>query len=562
MAKTSSKAAPAPADAPTTPAVPPSVSAQLVRLDLVDFSPTNPRKHTVPPEAELRELGHSIATTGLLNLLLLRPSPKKAGRLELVHGECRVRAARLVGITELPGRVVEMNDRAVLEAQLEENLRRRDLHPMEEAEGYRQLLDRHGYTADQLGERIGRSKAYVYARLKLCALEAEAAVAAFRANELDASHALLLARIPASLQGAAFRATKGMTYRSAAALVQRDYMLQLADAPFDTADAALVPAAGACGACPKRTGNQRELFADVRGADVCTDPACFKGKAQAAFALEAAKVEPAQVLGKAKAAKLFRGRELTYGSGFVDVDAPEALRAASGQWVEGKGAQSSLRTLLRKDLPTATLAPDEQGAPHWLVPKEVALKALRAAGYLKKPKAAKASGLRTASSEAAERRKREQHKARGEALVKAALDGILALPAQDRRSAVLEVLAEWALVEAPQDVAEAVASRRQGENKPKARGGVYRDRVRALHQVLEAAGAAQRDQVRLELALEIALRAGLTWAGARRLAEPHLALAVKLAGTSEAKVLAQVAKAAKAEKPTKGKGKAERKATA
>lgn len=528
----------APAQAPAaSPAVPSEPTAQLIDLALVDFSPTNPRKH-VPPEARLLELGHSIKNTGLLNLLLLRPSKAKRGRLELVHGECRVRASRLVGLTHLPGRVLDLGDKEVLEAQLEENLRRTDLHPLEEANGYRALLEQHGYTAEQLAERIGRKKGYVYGRLKLCALKDKGALAAFEAGELDASHALLLARIPEPLQAAAFRDTRGRAYRDAAHIVQTNYMLQLSEAPFDTGAEDLVAAAGSCSACPKRTGNQRELFGDVRGADVCTDPVCFKGKAQAAFELEAAKVDAKRVVSKRTAAKLFRGRQLNYGTGFVDVDAPGALSEV-GPYVYGKGADKSLRQLLRKDLPETMLAADEQGAAHHLVSKDVAREALRAAGHLKKPQPGTARSADTIA-----RRKAARRKLYGAALVRGALEGILALPAAERRQATLEVLAAHVLEDHPHEAAEAVVLNRDENAK-----GL--DRRSALRRLVKAAD----EQERLTIALELALRAGLGSSWERQLARPQLALGIKLAGTTEAKLVAKAAKAAKGAK-AKAKAKA------
>jgi hypothetical protein len=72
-----------------------------------------------------------------------------------------------------------------------------------------------------------------------------------------------------------------MSYREANEYVHSHFMLRLGEAGFPTSDETLLPAAGACGTCPKRTGNQPELFSDVKGADVCTDPACFRAKREA-----------------------------------------------------------------------------------------------------------------------------------------------------------------------------------------------------------------------------------------------------------------------------------------
>jgi hypothetical protein len=166
-----------------------------------------------------------------------------------------------------------------------ENLHRTDLHPLEEAEGFQQLLDANGYTVETLAEKVGKSKAAVYASLKLCALS-PAGRDAFFEGKLTASTALLVARIPgATLQT---KAVKEITrpgysgdipsYREAARVIRQNYMLDLDRAIFDQADPTLRPGAGDCYSCEKRSGNCREIFPDIESADVCTDPDCFKTK--------------------------------------------------------------------------------------------------------------------------------------------------------------------------------------------------------------------------------------------------------------------------------------------
>lgn len=262
-----------------------SQPSEIVYLGIADVleSPTNPRKHF--DQKKLEELAESIGKVGVLQPVLVRPHPAKPGRHELVFGARRYRAAKLAGQKTIPVIVRTLTDGEVLEAQVIENLQREDVHPLEEADGYAQLMDKHGYTAESLAAKVGKSKAYVYARLKLRAL-GKGPREMFFAGELDASTALLVARIPdEKLQAkAAAEITEShyggakLSYRQAAEYVQKNYMLRLADAPFDVKSTTLVPAAGACGACPHRTGNQKELFGDVKGADVCTNPPCFEKK--------------------------------------------------------------------------------------------------------------------------------------------------------------------------------------------------------------------------------------------------------------------------------------------
>jgi len=246
-------------------------------------------------KSDIDELAESLKVHGLINPILVRRNPLKGDdgapdrMFELVAGERRFLAAQAAGLQSIDATVRDLTEEQVLEIQLIENLQRVDLHPLQEAEGYEQLMKQHRHKADELGDKIGKSKAYVYARLKLLALCKEAR-AAFYDGTLSNSTALLIARIPNDgLQKQALKEITTRSYgddpvmsvRQASRHIHDNYMLKLSSSGFKTEDATLVPAAGACGACPKRTGNQPELFGDVKGADVCTDPACFKAKVTA-----------------------------------------------------------------------------------------------------------------------------------------------------------------------------------------------------------------------------------------------------------------------------------------
>ena len=263
-------------------ASPPAMIAML--LALIDPSKTNPRKLF---DAESHKgMTESVKQHGVLQPVLVRPV---ADRFELVAGERRFRAAMAAGLTEIPAISRELSDTAVLEIQVIENLQREDLHPVEEAEGYQRLLDDHAYTIAMIADKVGRSPTYVNARLKLCSLT-KANRKLFFAGKLNASTALLLARIPVpELQDKAgqeisegqYRGGEPMSVGQAVDHVHRTYMLELKRAPFPVGDLTLVPGAGTCAACPKRTGNQKEMFSDVRNGDTCTDPVCFGAKRDA-----------------------------------------------------------------------------------------------------------------------------------------------------------------------------------------------------------------------------------------------------------------------------------------
>lgn len=121
----------------------------------------------------------------------------------------------------------------MIEVQLIDNLQRADVHPMEEAESYQQLMQQHGHPIEELHAKVGKSRSYVYGRLKLLAL-CKKAREAFYAGELSASIALLIARIPAEKmqqEAAEFVVLDNMTHREASDWIQSEFMLRLKDAP-------------------------------------------------------------------------------------------------------------------------------------------------------------------------------------------------------------------------------------------------------------------------------------------------------------------------------------------
>lgn len=252
-------------------------------------SPTNPRKRF--DEKTLGELAASFKTQGVLEPLLVRPLEES--KYEVVIGARRLKAARLAELESVPVRVVKLTDAEAIEAQVVENLQREDIHPLEESLGFRSLLQlgEPTYTIASIAARAGKSEAYVQGRVKLADLIPPVA-GAFLQDKITIGHALLIAKLPDSQQQEAFNAAfRGMwvsegntqvliPVRELAAWIESNILLQLASAPFDKQDEALVSAAGSCSNCPKRTGFNKLLFADVRK-DSCTDPQCFRAKIDA-----------------------------------------------------------------------------------------------------------------------------------------------------------------------------------------------------------------------------------------------------------------------------------------
>ena len=122
-------------------------------------------------EASLQELAESIAEHGLIQPITVRRL--ESGYYQIIAGERRWRAARLAGLNELPVRVIEADDRLATELALVENLQREDLNPIEEAQGYKTLLETYGLTQDEAAKRVGKSRPAVTNALRLLSLAPE-----------------------------------------------------------------------------------------------------------------------------------------------------------------------------------------------------------------------------------------------------------------------------------------------------------------------------------------------------------------------------------------------------
>ncbi len=144
-------------------------SMQTVRMGDIRPNPYQPRKEF--KLEELAELQASLKASGLLQPIALRPSPTGQG-FELIAGERRFRAATALGWTEIPAVVHQIDDKTLLTLALIENLQRSNLNPLEEAEGYKRLIDEFGLTQQQVGEVVGKDRSTVANLLRLLALPA------------------------------------------------------------------------------------------------------------------------------------------------------------------------------------------------------------------------------------------------------------------------------------------------------------------------------------------------------------------------------------------------------
>lgn len=140
-----------------------------IPLEAIEPNPHQPRRQ-FDPQA-LDELAHSIREHGILQPILVRMLP--GGKYQLVAGERRLRAAKLAGLTTIPGLAKELSDRQMAEIALIENLQREDLNPIEEAEAYRKLIDEFNLTQETLASRLGKSRPAIANCLRLLNLANE-----------------------------------------------------------------------------------------------------------------------------------------------------------------------------------------------------------------------------------------------------------------------------------------------------------------------------------------------------------------------------------------------------
>ncbi len=309
-------------------------------LSVIIESAHNPRKRFDP--AKLAELAENIRERGIDVPVTVREVETPSGtRFELAAGHRRCRAARLAGLTEVPALIRTLSDREFLEVLHIDNLQREGLDPLDEALGYEQLLAEGGYDTSTLATKIGRSLTYVLSRVRLLSLGTAGREALAR-GYLPLSHAIEIAKLPEAVQrtvledefnlavGALEVADQPSDETEAAApeadddqdddaagdvvdaefiddvlpedrfafskwaqpivptLAELRHMLKtrvyrrLNVVPWQLDDDVLLPEAGACAKCSKRSGAEPLLFAELdAGTDACLDGVCYSAKHKA-----------------------------------------------------------------------------------------------------------------------------------------------------------------------------------------------------------------------------------------------------------------------------------------
>ncbi len=183
---------------------------QFVPIEKVHPNPDQPRRSF--SEEALAELARSIREKGIIQPLVLRPSSRHPGEYEIVAGERRWRAAQLAQQHQVPAIIRNLDDAEVLEVAIIENIQRADLNPIEEATGYRQLMDRFGHTQEQIAEALGKSRSHVANMLRLLQLPDEVQEMV-REGRLSSGHARALITTDDPLSLAREVVAKGLSVR-------------------------------------------------------------------------------------------------------------------------------------------------------------------------------------------------------------------------------------------------------------------------------------------------------------------------------------------------------------
>ena len=169
---------------------------RLLPIEFLIANPNNPRKDF--DDDDIQDLSNSVREKGVLQPIVVRPARDNEGHFEIVAGERRWRAAQKASLHEVPVIIRDFSDGEALEIAIVENVQRADLNPLEEADGYSELIERFSYTQEQLSKVIGKSRSHIANTLRLTNLP-EKVLEHLRSGDLTAGHAraLLSSGVPA-----------------------------------------------------------------------------------------------------------------------------------------------------------------------------------------------------------------------------------------------------------------------------------------------------------------------------------------------------------------------------
>lgn len=202
---------------PTSNNTAPSQGVNRLAVDLLEPSPFQPRQDM--DEDALKELAESIAQRGVLQPLLVRPKPGAPGQYQIIAGERRWRASQRAQIHEIPVLIRELSDADAMAAGLVENLQRENLNVVEEAEGYKRLIEEFKLSHDKLAEAIGKSRSHITNILRLLQLP-DAVREMLKNGQISPGHAKVLLAHPDPAKAAQDVAKRGLSVRQTEALLK------------------------------------------------------------------------------------------------------------------------------------------------------------------------------------------------------------------------------------------------------------------------------------------------------------------------------------------------------
>jgi ParB/RepB/Spo0J family partition protein len=360
-------------------------------LKLSDIA-RRPKNRTPRKVGQLLE---QLVAEGQLNAVLVRKrggkvpkgDPKPFASFELIGGERRCAALELAddtGVT-VPGRapgtvravIFDVDDVGAARKAAIDNLGREDPTALEQGEIYADMLESGAcVTVDELAARVGKSPQYVSQRMSLRRLDEEL-IGLLEGDKLDVGAAIAVAQMPAAAQEKvaapiAKLAAKGRVTRTQVEQLIEKFTHELRSAPFDRSDATLVPDAGPCTTCPKRTGLQGALLDIGDDEDTCLDGACWKRKSDADWSrkTEAARGKVGlKVLSESESKKVIAGGgHILHNAPYVDPD-EKHYSSVLGNYVD-------LRKVVTPDMPRALIRDPSTGGAVELVERKAVTAAI------------------------------------------------------------------------------------------------------------------------------------------------------------------------------------------
>jgi ParB/RepB/Spo0J family partition protein len=260
--------------------------AEILQVAVSDIIPDANQPRQSFNEDENIELAKSVAKDGILQPILLRPSKSKGSKFMVVFGHRRLWAAKYNHLEVVPAQVKDLTDDEALHIQVIENLQRKNINPMEEADAFSRLITKSITTAEQIADELGVSTKYVYDRLALKKV-IDPVQDMVRNGKLSISHGKQFARLKKEDQEklwdnwASNIEEEDLSISDLRREISTTFTYKLADAIFSTAEPKLIPKAGSCEKCQKRSGCNILLFDDIQQEDICFDKACYQKKTDA-----------------------------------------------------------------------------------------------------------------------------------------------------------------------------------------------------------------------------------------------------------------------------------------